>query len=177
MSGTGGIIQRALHRQHPDINRCQFLYAFLHPFNRLHRDFWLVRYRLAGPPFCHCRETLWSRNTGRLRNSFAHYGGSGLNMFGYNPNSDEGLTKQGRLPGFFFDAEACRSSHGELMVPATRPRSRLPGRHFVQRLFRSDDESNPCHFGDHAGRAKRVGAPGDYSRPREERFPKTPFGY
>lgn len=103
-------IQLLLHRQIPERTGAKYYTPFFIRSLDSHRDFWLIH--LSG--HYRARDVMvglhWSES-----NSFAHFGGSGLQMLGYDPNKDARLTKQHMLPGFYFDETARTSSHEELL--------------------------------------------------------------
>jgi three-Cys-motif partner protein len=103
-------IQFALHRQIPEKTDAKFYTPFFIRSADAHRDFWLVH--LSG--HFRARDVMvglhWQHGT-----SFAHYGGSGLRMLGYDQRYDADWTSQRMLPGFFFDQTALVSSQEELL--------------------------------------------------------------
>lgn len=104
------IIQYRLHRQIPEQTGARHYTPFFIRSEDSHRDFWLIH--LSG--HWKARDVMvglhWQENT-----SFAHFGGSGLAMLGYDSKNDASLTKQNLLPGFYFDQTALVSSHEALM--------------------------------------------------------------
>ncbi len=104
-------IQFQLHREIPLKTGAQYYTPFFIRSDDSHRDLWLIHlsqhYR--------ARDVMvglhWQENT-----ALAHYGGSALNMFGYDPNLDQATTKQLLLPGFFFDDQAREHSREQLVV-------------------------------------------------------------
>jgi three-Cys-motif partner protein len=103
-------IQFALHRQIPEQTGARFYTPFFIRSEDAHRDFWLIH--LSG--HFRARDVMvglhWRETT-----SFAHYGGSGLRMLGYEQKRDVDWTGQRMLPGFFFDQTALASSQEELV--------------------------------------------------------------
>lgn len=103
-------IQYLLHREIPTVTGADYYTPFFIRSADSHRDFWLVH--LSGHH--KARDVMvglhWQEST-----SFAHYGGSGLQMLGYHQSRDENLTHQPTLPGFFFDQTALVSSQEELI--------------------------------------------------------------
>ena len=104
------IIQYSLHRQIPERTGARHYTPFFIRSEDSNRDFWLIH--LSG--HWKARDVMvglhWQENT-----SFAHFGGSGLAMLGYDSRNDAKLTKQNLLPGFYFDQTALVSSQEELM--------------------------------------------------------------
>jgi len=102
-------IQLLLHRQLFEQSGAKYYTPFFIRSSDSHRDFWLIH--LSGHH--RARDVMvqlhWDQST-----CFAHYGGSGLRMLGYDPESDVNLTKQKWLPGYYFDETARASSHEEL---------------------------------------------------------------
>ncbi len=115
-------IQLALHEQIRSQTAAKFYTPFFIRSEDSHRDFWLVH--LSG--HFRARDVMvglhWKENR-----SFAHYGGSGLQMLGYDPKYDSDLTRQRMLPEFHFDQTARASSHEELL------------RQLPERIFPSKD--------------------------------------
>ena len=103
-------IQFRLHREIPERTGARYYTPFFIRSADSHRDFWLIH--LSG--HWKARDVMvglhWQENS-----SFAHFGGSGLGMLGYDQTIDAELTKQRLLPGFFFDQTALISSQEELM--------------------------------------------------------------
>ena len=102
-------IQLALHKEIPLKTGAKYYTPFFIRSNDAHRDFWLIH--LSGHH--RARDVMvglhWDEHT-----DFAHYGGAGLKMLGYNEKNDESLTRQPTLPGFFFDETARAVSQQEL---------------------------------------------------------------
>lgn len=115
-------IQLLLHDEIHRKSGARYYTPFFIRSKDAHRDFWLIH--LSGA--ARARDVMvaehWRQNT-----SFAHYGRSGLQMLGYDPDEDFTLTKQQALPGFYFDDSARASSHECLL-------EQLP-----ERLFDSKD--------------------------------------
>ncbi len=103
-------IQFLLHRDIPTITRAAYYTPFFIRSADSHRDFWLVH--LSGHH--KARDVMvglhWQEST-----HFAHYGGSGLKMLGYDQSRDEEVTHQPTLPAFYFDQTALVSSQEELI--------------------------------------------------------------
>ena len=103
-------IQLLLHEEIHQKSGARFYTPFFIRSPDEHRDFWLIH--LSGN--AKARDVMvtqhWAEKT-----SFAHYGGSGLKMLGYDPNEDFSVTRQAMLPGFYFDDTALASSHESLM--------------------------------------------------------------
>jgi len=99
-------IQLLLHDEIHRKSGARFYTPFFIRSKDSHRDFWLIH--LSGA--ARARDVMvaehWRHNT-----SFAHYGRSGLQMLGYDPDEDFTLTRQQTLPGFFFDDSARAASH------------------------------------------------------------------
>jgi len=99
-------IQYSLHRQIPAQTGAKYYTPFFIRSQDAHRDFWLIH--LSG--HYRARDVMvglhWQEST-----SFAHYGGPGLGMLGYNQRQDPKRTRQLTLPGFFFDQTARVASH------------------------------------------------------------------
>jgi hypothetical protein len=111
------IIQFSLHNQIPLRSGAKYYTPFFIRSNEEHRDFWLIH--LSG--HARARDVMvglhWDECT-----HFAHYGGSGLKMLGYDKTKDENVTKQPLLiGGYYFDQTALASSQEEL-------RNQLPKR-------------------------------------------------
>lgn len=102
------VIQLALHNEIQINTGAKFYTPFFIRSTDSHRDFWLIH--LSGHH--RARDVMvglhWDEST-----NFAHYGGSGLRMLGYDPRLDEKLTKQ---PVFYFDDTALVSSQEELFA-------------------------------------------------------------
>ena len=113
-------IQRLLHREIVEKTGAAFYTPFFIRSADSHRDFWLVH--LSG--HFRARDVMvglhWKEN-----NCFAHYGGAGLGMLGYDERDDSGITKQSTLPGFFFDETALLSSQYELTQQRDRTQTPL----------------------------------------------------
>ncbi len=103
-------IQFALHQEVLLKTGAKYYTPFFIRSPDAHRDFWLIH--LSG--HYRARDVMvglhWKEST-----SFAHYGGSGLRMLGYDQDLDAEWTNQKMLPGFFFDDTALASSHEELL--------------------------------------------------------------
>jgi three-Cys-motif partner protein len=102
-------IQFLLHHEIPEKTGAKYYTPFFIRSHDAHRDYWLIH--LSG--HFRARDVMvglhWKENT-----SFAHYGGSGLHMLGYNQETDSVLTGQNFLPGFYFDDTALESSRESL---------------------------------------------------------------
>ncbi|WP_425618516.1 three-Cys-motif partner protein TcmP [Anatilimnocola sp. NA78] len=103
-------IQYSLHKQIQVKSEAKFYTPFFIRSSDAHRDFWLIH--LSG--HYRARDVMvglhWKEST-----HFAHYGGSGLRMLGYDQTRDEKITNQPQLPGFYFDETALVSSQEELL--------------------------------------------------------------
>lgn len=104
MSEWRRAIQLLLHGEIRQKSGARFYTPFFIRSPDDHRDFWLIH--LSGES--KARDVMvtqhWAEKT-----SFAHYGGSGLQMLGYDPDQDSNVTGQKLLP-FFFDDKALASS-------------------------------------------------------------------
>jgi three-Cys-motif partner protein len=104
-------IQFALHREIPEKTGARFYTPFFIRSEDANRDFWLIH--LSG--HVRARDVMvglhWKEST-----SFAHYGGPGLQMLGYDSKNDVDWTRQLTLPGFYFDKTALASSQDLLAV-------------------------------------------------------------
>ena len=109
-------IQLMLHDQIFVQSRAKFYTPFFIRSKDANRDYWLIH--LSN--HARARDVMvglhWAENT-----SFAHYGGSGLVMLGYDPDQDLSLTGHRRLPEFCFDDRAHEATTSCLMDD-------LPGR-------------------------------------------------
>lgn len=94
-------IQFALHREIHVKSGAKKYTPFFIRSEDAHRDYWLIH--LSGHR--KARDVMvglhWDMST-----SFAHYGGAGFGMLGYEQERDSSLTGQPFLPGFFFDQTA-----------------------------------------------------------------------
>lgn len=135
-------IQQHLHSQIPSETEAKYYTPFFIRSTDSHRDFWLIH--LSGHH--RARDVMvglhWSENT-----SFAHYGGSGLRMLGYDPAEDFNSTQQKMLPGFYFDETARAASYEQLLdqLPERLARQSCP-KPFVQ-LFAEITNETPATSG------------------------------
>lgn len=115
------LIQLHLHREIPSKTDAKYFTPFFIRSADSHRDFWLIH--LSGHH--RARDVMvglhWSENT-----SFAHYGGSGLQMLGYDPSEDFRNTCQKMLPGFYFDETARAASYEQLLEQLPERLARQP---------------------------------------------------
>lgn len=81
------LVQFALHRALPSLSGAQHYTPFFIVTKEANRSFWLVH--LSNHP--RARDVMTQLHW-RLKNHFAHYGGSGIRMFGYDPTKDEQIT-------------------------------------------------------------------------------------
>ena len=103
-------IQLLLHGEIQQKSGAKFYTPFFIRSPDEHRDFWLIH--LSGQS--KARDVMVTQHWAE-RTSFAHYGGSGLHMLGYDPEKDSNVTRQEMLPGFFFDDTALASSQDCLL--------------------------------------------------------------
>lgn len=80
------LVQNELHKAIYQSSGAQYYTPFFIVSKEANRSFWLVH--LSNHP--RARDVMTQLHW-KLKNHFAHYGGSGLRMFGYDPSKDEGL--------------------------------------------------------------------------------------
>lgn len=88
--------------------RCDSGAKFVTPFfimsRESHRGYWLLHLSTHSKANDAMKELHWE-----LHNTFAHYGGAGLDMLAYDPREDLGLNNQSALE-FMFDSDAEKRS-------------------------------------------------------------------
>lgn len=81
------LVQFELHRSIKSLSGAQHYTPFFIVSKEANRSFWLTH--LSNHP--RARDVMTQLHW-RLKNHFAHYGGSGIRMFGYDPTKDEQIT-------------------------------------------------------------------------------------
>lgn len=81
------LVQFELHRSIKSLSGARHYTPFFIVSKEANRSFWLVH--LSNHP--RARDVMTQLHW-RLKNHFAHYGGSGIRMFGYDPTKDEQVT-------------------------------------------------------------------------------------
>jgi three-Cys-motif partner protein len=100
-------IQRLLHRQIPANSGAKHFTPFFIRSKQAHRDYWLIHLSNHARARDVMVDLHWQENK-----SFAHYGGAGLNMLGYDQDFDSQLT----CHEFLFDDAALELTTEKLLV-------------------------------------------------------------
>lgn len=108
------IIQSQLYKALVGGSRAQFFTPFFIVSRQSNRSYWLVHLSNHVRARDEMMKLHWVKHT-----YFTHHGGAGLNMLGYDPKRDPGITKQGRL-SFVFDEPARELTEGSLMADIPR---------------------------------------------------------
>jgi len=91
------LVQNRLHMAIPSLSNAKYYTPFFIVSREANKSFWLVH--LSNHP--RAREVMTELHW-QLKNHFSHYGGAGLQMFGYDPSKDSNLT---RLEDLFSKSE------------------------------------------------------------------------
>ena len=118
----------------------RFFTPFFIVSEQSHREYWLIHLSMHERARDEMTKLHWA-----LQNQFRHNGGAGLNMFGYDPRKDDGLSGQEAFKDFDFDDAARARTESQLRVDIPEELNRYPEGVSLAKLVSETVNTTPAH--------------------------------